>query len=146
MFITTTKRHRRGFTLIEIMIVLVIIGFIASLGTVAVMNRLKRSQDMTAKAMLDGTLSTALDMYYTDNFTYPTTEQGLVALVKKPTTSPAPSNWTKPYLKKLDDDPWGQPYQYRQPSEHNLDYDIWSFGPDKQGGTEDDITLWEKEK
>jgi len=88
-------------------------------------------------------LSMALEYYKTNNGAYPTTEQGLKALLQKPTIPPIPKNWDGPYLKDEPIDPWENPYQYRCPSQHNSpDFDLWSFGPDGKDGTEDDFTNW----
>ncbi|MBI5779799.1 MAG: type II secretion system major pseudopilin GspG [Planctomycetes bacterium] len=87
-------------------------------------------------------LSMALDSYQMENGAYPTTEQGLKALLEKPTIPPIPKDWTGPYLKKEIIDPWGNPYQYRCPSQHNRpDFDLWSFGPDGKDGTGDEIIV-----
>ncbi|MFC1601765.1 type II secretion system major pseudopilin GspG [Candidatus Sumerlaeota bacterium] len=136
------SRQGQAFTLIEITIVVVIIGFIATLGSLAVMNRLKSAKLRIAASWVEGTGTTALDLYYTDIGMYPTTDQGLKALVKKPTSSPVPEGWSKPYLKKLDKDPWSNPYNYKYPSENGMDFDLWSSGPDGQSNTADDITNW----
>ena len=84
-------------------------------------------------------------MYELDNGTYPTTDQGLVALVRKPTTPPAPQNWKRPYLRKTPKDPWGNDYVYACPGLHNKDdYDLFSYGPDGIE-SQDDIVNWETE-
>jgi len=89
-------------------------------------------------------ISTALDTYKLHNDAYPTTEQGLKALLEKPTIPPIPKNWKSPYYtSKNFIDVWRNPYQYRCPSQHNRpDFDLWSFGPDGKDGTEDDFTNW----
>jgi general secretion pathway protein G len=139
------KRHHRdgGFTLIELLVVLVIIGV---LGALIVPNLLNRADDarVTAARTDVNALVQALKLYRLDNQRYPTTEQGLEALVRKPTGGPLPANW-KPYLDKLPADPWGQPYQYLSPGLKG-DIDVFSYGADgKAGGTgtDADVGSWQ---
>ena len=88
-------------------------------------------------------ISSALDKYKQDNLAYPTTEQGLKALVEKTILPPIPQDWKAPYVSDGINDCWENPYQYRCPSQHNRpDFDLWSFGPDGKDGTKDDITNW----
>jgi len=133
----------RGFTLIELMVVLVIIGV---LGALIVPNVLDRADDARATAArTDVTnLMQALKLYRLDNQRYPTAEQGLQALIAKPTGAPQPINW-KPYLEKLPNDPWGRPYQYLSPGIKG-EVDVMSFGADGQSGGEGknaDIGSWQ---
>ena len=134
----------RGFTLIEIMVVVVIMGILAALIVPKLMGRTDDARIIAAKQDI-ATLMQALKLYKLDNQRYPTTEQGLQALIEKPTSGPAANGWkTGGYLDKLPNDPWGKPYVYRQPGEHG-DYDLLSYGKDGQAGGSDeaaDITNW----
>ncbi|TXD14596.1 type II secretion system protein GspG [Extensimonas vulgaris] len=134
---------QRGFTLIELMVVLVIIGVLAAL---IVPNVLSRTDDARATAARTdiANLVQALKLYRLDNQRYPTAEQGLQALVSKPTTGPVPGNW-RPYIDKLPNDPWGRPYQYLNPGIKG-EIDVMSFGADGQSGGEGkdaDIGSWQ---
>ena len=140
---TLRARLAAGFTLIELMVVLVIIGVLAAL---IVPNVLERTDDarMTAARTDITNIMQALKLYRLDNQRYPTSEQGLQALVAKPTSGPIPSNW-KPYLEKLPNDPWGRPYQYLNPGIKGA-VDVMSFGADGQSGGEgkdSDIGSWQ---
>ena len=133
----------RGFTLIELMVVLVIIGVLAALIVPNVLDRADDARVTAAKTDI-ANLNQALKLYRLDNQRYPTSEQGLQALVTKPTSGPAPTNW-KPYLEKLPNDPWGNPYQYLNPGVKGP-IDIMSFGGDGKAGGEGkdaDIGSWQ---
>ena len=141
---TSSKpRRQRGFTLIELMVVLAILCVLAAL---IVPNVLGRADDarITAARTDVGNLMQALKLYKLDNQRFPSTEQGLNALILKPTTEPVPGNW-KPYLDKLPKDPWGRPYQYLSPGIKG-EVDVLSFGADGQAGGEGnnaDLGSWQ---
>lgn len=133
----------RGFTLIELMVVLVIIGVLAALIVPNVLDRADDARVTAARTDITN-ISQALKLYRLDNQRYPTAEQGLQALIIRPTSGPLPNNW-KPYLEKLPNDPWGRPYQYLNPGIKGP-IDIMSFGADGQAGGEGkdaDIGSWQ---
>ena len=138
------RRRSRGFTLIEIMVVVVIMGVLAALVVPRLMGRTDDARILAARQDI-ATLMQALKLYRLDNQRYPTNEQGLQALVTRPASGPAPANWkTGGYLDRLNKDPWGNPYQYQSPGTHG-EVDIYSFGADgKPGGTgtDADIGSW----
>ena len=137
------QRAVRGFTLIELMVVLVIIGVLAALIVPNVLERADDARTMAAKTDVNN-LMQALKLYKLDNQRYPTAEQGLQALVVKPTVSPVPPNW-KPYLDKLPNDPWNNPYQFLNPGVQG-EIDVLSFGADGQAGGEGkdaDVGSWQ---
>jgi general secretion pathway protein G len=133
-----------GFTLLEIMIVVVILGVLAALIVPKVMGRPDEARQVAAKQDI-ASLMQALKLYRLDNFRYPSTEQGLAALVSKPTTEPVPPNWKGGgYLDRLPKDPWGTPYQFLNPGVHG-EVDVFSFGADRESGGEGegaDIGSW----
>jgi len=135
--------RRKGFTFIEIMVVVIILGILAAIVLPKFTGRTEQARIKAAESQIQ-VFSTALDAYELDNGRYPTTEQGLEALVKKPTIPPIPTNWQGPYLqKKIPKDPWGHPYIYKCPGTHNpKSYDLYSYGPDGKEGGGDDITNW----
>lgn len=135
---------QRGFTLIEIMVVIVILGVLAALIVPKVMSRPDEARVVAARQDI-GAMMQALKLYRLDNMRYPTTDQGLKALVEKPLSGPPAKNW-KPggYLERQPDDPWGHPYQYAAPGTHG-EVDVWSLGADGEAGGEGndaDIGSW----
>ena len=133
----------RGFTLIELMVVLVIIGVLAALIVPNVLDRADDSRVTAARTDVNN-LMQALKLYKLDNQRFPTGEQGLQALVSRPSAAPVPSNW-RPYLDKLPNDPWGNAYQYLNPGLHGQ-VDVLSLGADGQPGGEGrdaDIGSWQ---
>lgn len=137
------RAARRGFTLIELMVVLVIIGVLAALIVPNVIGRADDARATAAKTDVNN-LMQALKLYRLDNQRYPTAEQGLQALLARPTTGPAAPNW-KPYVEKLPNDPWGRPYQYLNPGIKG-EIDVLSLGADGQPGGEGnnaDIGSWQ---
>jgi general secretion pathway protein G len=140
-----TSARIRGFTLIEVMVVIVILGILAALIVPKVMSRPDEARIAATRQDI-GSIIQALKLYKLDNMRYPTTEQGLEALVKKPTSAPIPPNWKgNGYLEKLPKDPWGNRYQYLQPGLRG-DIDVISTGADGTAGGEGsdaDIGSWE---
>ena len=139
-------KRPNGFTLIELMLVVIILGILVAAVVPRLVGRSEQARRETAKADIKGSLALSLDMYELDNGNYPTTAQGLEALAIKPSSPPAPTNWKGPYLKKkLPIDPWGHPYVYASPGTHNDDYDLYSCGPDGSEGGDDNIVNWDKD-
>jgi general secretion pathway protein G len=122
-----------GFTLIEVMVVVIILGVLAAIVVPRVMDRPDEARITKAKQDIRA-LEASLNLYKLDNFTYPTTDQGLEALVQKPGGTPEPKNWKK-YMDRLPKDPWGEPYQYLSPGTQG-EVDIFSLGADAQQGGE----------
>jgi general secretion pathway protein G len=140
---TARRIQQAGFTLIELMVVLVIIGVLAALIVPNVLDRADDARATAAKTDVNN-LMQALKLYKLDNQRYPTAAQGLQALLTKPTEGPIPTNW-KHYLDKLPNDPWGRPYQYLNPGVKG-EVDVFSFGADGQPGGEGknaDIGSWD---
>lgn len=138
-------RRQRGFTLLEIMVVIVILGVLASLTIPSLMGNKDRADRQKAVSDIV-TLENALDMYRLDNSRYPTTEQGIDALVKKPQISPLPRSYRDDgYVRRLPRDPWGNDYRLISPGEHGV-IDVFSVGPDGESGTNDDIGNWALEE
>lgn len=139
-------RKQQGFTLIEVMVVVVILGILAAIVVPRVIDRPEQARVVRAQQDIVA-ISNAMDLYKLDNGQYPTTDQGIAALVTQPTSEPAPQDWHQ-YLKQVPTDPWGNPYIYANPGVHG-EIDISSYGPTgKPGGTGDqaEIGNWTVEK
>jgi general secretion pathway protein G len=133
-----TRTSQTGYTLVEIMLVLSIIVVLMSAGIYYLMGNLEVAKSTRVKSDLEA-LSTQLKVYQMQNLDFPTTAQGLNALVTVPTAPPKPRNWTQLLKPEALTDPWGSPYQYRKPGKHNpKEFDVWSLGPNK---TEDDRVI-----
>jgi general secretion pathway protein G len=134
-------RKGRGFTLIEVLVVIAILGILAALIVPKIMGRPDEARRVAARQDV-ATIMQALKLYRLDNGRYPTADQGLKALVEKPTSEPVPNNW-KPggYLERLPNDPWDNPYQYLNPGVHG-EIDVFSYGADgKPGGEANDADI-----
>ena len=144
MSISPKRRRVAGFTLIEIMVVVVILGILASLVVPKIMDKPDQARVVKAKQDIR-MLHSALDLYKLDHFRYPTTDQGLEAVVQKPTGVPEPPHWKEGgYIDRVPKDPWGQPYQFLSPGQHGA-VDIYSLGADGQAGgsgMDADIGSW----
>lgn len=135
------RQKQQGFTLIEIMVVIVILGVLASMVAPNVLGNKEKADQQKAVSDIV-TLENALDMYKLDNNHFPSTQQGLNALVEQPSGSPQPGNYRdNGYIRRLPQDPWGNEYLMQSPGEFG-DIDIFSAGPDGQAGSDDDIGNW----
>lgn len=134
--------NRQGFTLIELMLVVVIIGALVAMVMPRLAGRSEQAKNGAAQADITANIATGLKMYELDNGRYPTSEEGgLQALIQKPGNA---NNWNGPYIEKKPMDPWGREYVYKSPGTHrSYDYDLYSLGRDGQDGTSDDVKNWE---
>jgi general secretion pathway protein G len=133
--------RRRGFTLIELMLVMIILAILAGIAVPIIIGQRKKANINAAKAQV-GMIASALQGYDADNGQLPTESQGLQALVVKPDS--ASDEWHRYLDKAIPLDPWGNPYQYKVPGNHGGEFDVYSMGPDGQDGTDDDIGSWTK--
>ncbi|ALG66502.1 type II secretion system major pseudopilin GspG [Beggiatoa leptomitoformis] len=140
-------RQQQGFTLIEVMVVIVILSILATLVVPSIMGRTADARQTKTRHDIHA-IEAALKLYKLDNYVYPSTDQGLEALVNRPMTTPEPRKWKEGgYLERLPIDAWGSPYQYMSPGVHG-EIDIWSLGADKQPdgtGENMDIGNWSQE-
>lgn len=132
---------KNGFTLVEILLVVVIIGSLSAMIIPRLTGRSEQAKIAAAQADINSHIATALKLFELDNGFFPTTSQGLSALLKRPTVNPIPRNWNGPYLEREPIDPWGNPYQYASPGQHRPDYDLFSTGRNRDSA-EDNITNW----
>lgn len=137
---SSSKRTRQAFTLIELLLVVVILTILASIVVPRFTKRSEQARIAAAKTDI-ANIEVALDAFEIDCGRHPTTEEGLISLIQQPNNA---KDWHGPYLKKgSPKDPWGNPYAYRCPGQHNTDgYDLYSFGPDGQDGGGDDVDNW----
>ena len=138
----THFKNPKGFTLVEIMLVVVIIAALSAMVIPRLVGRSEQAKISVAESDIDAHLATALKLYELDNGYFPTTTQGLEALRAKPAVSPLPKSWNGPYIEKDPLDPWGNPYVYISPGKKRPDYDLYSKGVD-DGSSEDDVTNWD---
>jgi general secretion pathway protein G len=137
-----TMLSKAGFTLVEIMLVVIIIGALAAMISPRLSGRGEEAKAKVAKSDIDANLATALKLYELDNGSFPTTEQGLAALRVKSSLNPLPQNWNGPYIEKDPVDPWGRTYIYVSPGVHRSDYDLSSKGKDASSD-KDEISNWQ---
>lgn len=139
-------KNQKGMTLIEIMVVVAIIGGITALIAVNVTGSSKQANIKLTRTQISN-LMTALDHYNLDNHEYPTTDQGLDALVHKPSSGSGLEDYPDGgYLKKVPKDSWGKPFNFASPGTHGNAVEVWSNGPDRQEGNDDDIPSWDLEE
>lgn len=139
-------KRKNAFTLIEIMLVVIILGILVAMVVPNLAGRGQEARQAAARADIEANIATALDLYELDSGMFPTTDQGLQALIAKPTIPPVPHNWKGPYLrsKRVPLDPWGNPYIYVSPGKNNpQEYDLYSLGHDGVE-SENNITNWER--
>ena len=134
------KRSDSGFTLIELLVVIIILGLLAGIIIPRVVGRVDQARMESTRIQLKA-LKGALEQFRMDNGFYPTTEQGLKALVEKPEVPPIPKRWHQ-YLDELPRDGWGNEFVYLSPGQSGRPYELFSLGPDGIEGTDDDLSVW----
>ncbi len=137
---SASRRTQSGFTLIEIMVVVVILGILAAIAVPNIMSNPEQARETRAEHDIR-TIESQLEMYRLDNHRYPTTDQGLEALVERPTSEPEPADWKDGgYMRSVPSDPWGNEYQYLDPEDADGRIMIYTYGPDGRRGGEPKIT------
>ncbi len=138
------NKKMRGFSLVEILLVVIIIGTLSAMIIPRLTGRSDQARRAAAKADVEVNIATALKLYELDNGFFPSTDQNLAALLVKPSDPPTPENWNGPYLEKKPIDPWGRPYQYDSPGTHRPhDYDLYSMGKNpSEDVVDDDVFNW----
>ena len=137
-----SRKQNKGFTLVEILLVVVIIGALSAMIIPRLTGRSEQAKIVAAKADINSHIATALKLYELDNGFFPTTNQGLDSLLEAPNSDPVPLNWNGPYIERKPLDPWGNVYRYASPGRHRPDYDLSCEGKDVSS-QEDDISNWE---
>lgn len=133
----------RGFTLIELMVVVIVLAALAMMVVPRLTGRSEQAKIQIARTDVNSNIPTALKLYELDNGFLPSEEQGLEALMSKPSSEPVPGNWNGPYLDREAIDPWKNEYHYKRPGAHNTEgYDLYSAGPDGVEETDDDVGNW----
>ncbi len=135
------SKYQHAFTLVEILLVVIIIGALSAMIFPRLTGKSDQAKVTIARSVIESNLATALKLYELDNGNFPSESQGLAALWKKPTTGSLPTNWNGPYIEKMQNDPWGNPYMYKSPGKNRSDYDLYSQGKDVND-PDDDITNW----
>jgi len=140
LIVKNISLEKRGFTLVELMLVVIIISVLVAMVVPRMSGRTEEARVAVAKADIDLNIATGLKLFELDNGVFPTTEEGLDALLKVPGSA---KNWKGPYIEKKPLDPWGNSYHYKSPGTNRIDYDLYSAGRDDIEGNEDDVSNWQ---